>query len=223
MNKKTIVVDINNPKSNKEYISFLEKRFNVEIYDSNKHVKANIALFTGGADVHPSLYGEKIGKYTNINEKREVDDDSLYKKHYSPEYNKSLFLGICRGGQFLTIKSGGKLIQHVENHDGKKHYITLENGNEMEMTSSHHQMMYPFNLNENKYDLIAHSTYFRSPIYLNGDNQQIELDLNFLEPEIVYYKNTNSLCIQGHPEWSNCPEKTVEYCLDLIEKYLNEN
>ena len=90
------------------------------------------------------------------------------------------------------------------------------------MTSSHHQMLYPFDLNENDYELIAYSEFFKSSTYLNGNNEEIELPLNFLEPEIVYYKNTNSLCIQGHPEWNHCEEKTSKMCLNLINKYLKK-
>lgn len=90
------------------------------------------------------------------------------------------------------------------------------------ITSSHHQMLYPFDLNEKDYELIAYSEYFQSNTYLNGDNKEIELAKNFLEPEIVYYKNTNALCIQGHPEWGHCEKRTSEMCLNLIDKYLQE-
>jgi len=49
-----------------------------------------------------------------------------------------------------------------------------------------------------------------------------DLHKNFLEPEIVYYKNTNALCIQGHPEWTHCEKRTSSMCLNLIDKYLKE-
>jgi hypothetical protein len=83
-------------------------------------------------------------------------------------------------------------------------------------------MLYPFDLNKKDYELIAYSEYFQSKTYLNGDNEEIELSKDFLEPEIVYYKNTNSLCIQGHPEWSHCERRTSLMCLNLIDKYLKE-
>jgi len=83
-------------------------------------------------------------------------------------------------------------------------------------------MIYPFDLNEKSYELIAYSEYFQSKTYLNGDNKEVELSKNFLEPEIVYYKNTNALCIQGHPEWSHCERRTSSMCLNLIDKYLKE-
>ena len=83
-------------------------------------------------------------------------------------------------------------------------------------------MIYPFDLNEKDYELIAYSEYFQSNTYLNGDNEEIELSNNFLEPEIVYYKKTNALCIQGHPEWSHCERRTSSMCLNLIDKYLKD-
>lgn len=100
--------------------------------------------------------------------------------------------------------------------------MILNNRLRYNITSSHHQMLYPFDLNEKDYKLIAYSEYFQSKTYLDGKNEEINLPNNFLEPEIVYYKNTNSLCIQGHPEWSHCEKRTSSMCLDLLDKYLKE-
>ena len=121
----------------------------------------------------------------------------------------------------MTVLSGGRLIQHVEGH-GRDHSMILNNRLSYKITSSHHQMLYPFDLNKKDYELIAYSEYFQSKTYLNGNNEEIELSKDFLEPEIVYYKNTNALCIQGHPEWSHCEKRTSNMCLNLIDKYLKE-
>jgi len=37
--------------------------------------------------------------------------------------------------------------------------------------------------------------------YLNGDNKEITFTKNFMEIETCYFKKTNSLCIQTHPDW----------------------
>lgn len=123
--------------------------------------------------------------------------------------------------QFLTTMSGGSLIQHVNGHGGD-HLISTKEGIMLKMTSTHHQMMYPYDLNKDKFDLIAWSTYFKSDTYLNGRNEEIEIPTEFLEPEIVHYKNTNALAIQGHPEFSSCNREASDYCLDLIRNYLNK-
>ncbi len=190
--------------------------------DYTKVVKSkqpiSLVVFTGGADVNPDYYSQSMGKHTNINKLRDDFEVSLWER-----IPKSIpKIGICRGSQFLTVMSGGSLIQHVEGHCGD-HSITVKEDFNLMMTSTHHQMLYPFDLNKDKYDLIAWSTHFKSDTYLNGRNEEMEIANDFLEPEIVYYKNTNSLAIQGHPEFSSCDEDASDYCLNLVKNLLNNN
>ena len=211
---------IANGSSSLDYVEFLNKKYEVHVYDSKSisnedYKKIDLVLFTGGEDVSPYKYGENVGKYTSFNESRDTLEIDVFNKFYG----KCLMLGICRGSQLLTVLSNGHLIQHVEGHC-KDHSISLYTGEDYNMTSSHHQMLYPFNLNKESYTILAHSKYFQSTTYLNGSNEEIELSDDFLEPEIVYYKNTNSLCIQGHPEYSHCDRRTSEVCLSLIDSYL---
>ena len=218
--KQVLNIVIADDTSSLDYVSYLKEKFDVIVHKTNdvKNPKdIDLVLFTGGEDVNPAHYNENIGKYTHINsnrDKKEIDTFYRFK-------GKSFLLGICRGNQLLTILSGGKLIQHVEGHC-RDHSMVLNNSLKYNITSSHHQMIYPFDLNEKDYELIAYSEYFQSNTYLNGDNEEIELSNNFLEPEIVYYKKTNALCIQGHPEWNHCEKRTSQMCLNLIDKYLKE-
>jgi GMP synthase-like glutamine amidotransferase len=218
--KQTLNIVIADDASSLDYVSYLNEKYEVIVHKT-KDVKdpkdIDLVLFTGGEDVDPQYYGEKIGKYTHINRSRDSKEvDTFYKFK-----NNSFLLGICRGSQLLTTLSGGKLIQHVEGHC-KDHSMVVRGNMRYNITSSHHQMLYPFDLNEKDYELVAYSEYFQSNTYLNGDNEEIELPKNFLEPEIVYYKNSNALCIQGHPEWSHCEKRTSQMCLNLIDKYLKE-
>lgn len=218
--KQPLNIVIADDSSSLEYVSYLNEKFEVIVHktvDVKDPKDINLVLFTGGEDVNPQYYNEQIGKYTHINNNRdekEIDTFHRFRNH-------SFLLGICRGSQLLTVLSKGKLIQHVEGHC-RDHSMILNNKLRYTITSSHHQMLYPFNLNEKDYELVAYSEYFQSNTYLNGDNEEIELPKNFLEPEIVYYKNTNALCIQGHPEWSHCEKRTSNMCLNLIDKYLKE-
>ena len=218
--KQVLNIVIADDASSLDYVSYLNEKYKVIVHKTNdvKNSKdIDLVLFTGGEDVNPAHYNENIGKYTHINsnrDKKEIDTFYRFK-------GKSFLLGICRGNQLLTILSGGKLIQHVEGHC-RDHSMVLNNSLKYNITSSHHQMIYPFDLNEKDYELIGYSEYFQSNTYLNGDNEEIELSNNFLEPEIVYYKKTNALCIQGHPEWSHCEKRTSNMCLNLIDKYLKE-
>ena len=218
--KQVLNIVIADDDSSLDYVSYLNEKYEVIVHKT-KDVKnpkdIDLVLFTGGEDVNPVYYDENIGKYTHINsnrDKKEIDTFYRFK-------GKSFILGICRGNQLLTILSGGKLIQHVEGHC-RDHSMVLNNSLKYNITSSHHQMIYPFDLNEKDYELIGYSEYFQSNTYLNGDNEEIELSNNFLEPEIVYYKKTNALCIQGHPEWNHCEKRTSQMCLNLIDKYLKE-
>jgi len=172
----------------------------------------DLIVFTGGADVNPKYYSESLGKFTHKDDDRDRVDFDVY--HI---FRKTIpKLGICRGSQFLTVASGGSLIQHVNGHT-QSHQISTSSGSNYKITSTHHQMCYPYDI---EHKLIAWSTNFRSNTYLNGANQEKDLKADFLEPEIMYYPKTNSLGIQGHPEFSNCPKETSDYCARLINKLI---
>lgn len=218
--KQPLNIVIADDASSLDYVSYLNQKFEVVVHkiaDVKNLKDIDLVLFTGGEDVNPSHYGERVGKYTHFNDNRDQKEmDTFYKFR-----NNSFMLGICRGSQILTTLSGGKLIQHVEGH-GRDHSMIVRGSLRYNITSSHHQMLYPFDLNKKEYELIAYSEYYQSKTYLNGENDEIELSKDFLEPEIIYYKNTNSLVIQGHPEWSHCEKRTSNMCLNLIDKYLQE-
>jgi putative glutamine amidotransferase len=224
-------------------IRFLSKDFELNIVNiSEKELKnpnpeltekiknLDLIILTGGEDVDPESYGQETGKYTHVNKKRDsLEFELLYPEKISQAFIKKIpKLGICRGAQLLTVYSGGTLIQHVEGHKNNEQIIDIGVGSQKQMVkqisiaSDHHQMMFPYNLNENNYELIGWSSHFQSNTYLNGRNEEIKLPKDFLEPEIVYYKGTNSLCIQSHPEWCIDSEGS-NYCLSLIHKYLFKN
>jgi len=221
--KRSLYIGVENELSPNE-LDFFSSRFSVkQILFSDllkKRQSLNFIYFSGGADVSPILYGEgNKGSRTMISAER----DSLCKEIFEI-YVTTPKLGICRGSQFVTAMSGGKLIQHVEGH-GNTHDITMHfEGNSQpsiyKITSTHHQMMFPFNLPKHKYNILAWSTKHRSLVYLDGNDTQIELPEKFVESEIVYYPMTRSLAIQGHPEFDSCDKRTKEMCLNLIEDYL---
>lgn len=195
---------------------FLDK---IEIVSEIKD--ANIVLFTGGEDVYPGNYGEDVGKYTSHNRNRDKQETSEFIK--ARDLGK-LCVGICRGAQFITTLSGGGLIQHVSGHGiSGTHKIHLINEKvDIDITSTHHQMMYPFYLDKSDYVILAKSKDNLSSTYLNGDDCEKNLPPDFVEPEIVYYKNTNSLCIQGHPEYMPKDSSAVKYINVLIREYLED-
>lgn len=104
--------------------------------------------------------------------------------------------------QFCCMVNGGLLVQDVHNHGlWGTHEIT--NGNEKyQITSTHHQMQYPYNLNKKDYDVLFWADGL-SEGYYEGDKINPELIIKNGEPEIVLYHKENKpkcLAIQGHPE-----------------------
>jgi hypothetical protein len=50
-----------------------------------------------------------------------------------------------------------------------------------------------------------------------------ENDVTLVVPrviEVVYFPTLNGLGIQPHPEWDDCPEEFISYCVRKIKEYL---
>jgi|AntDeeMinimDraft_5_1070356.scaffolds.fasta_scaffold06708_2 putative glutamine amidotransferase len=186
----------------------------------NNPQKVDLVYFNGGEDVSPIMYGEKSLPITYNNLKRDILEYRLYNEAIRL---KIPCLGLCRGSQFLTsVQSKGKLIQDVENHTIMSfHLIKLLNEDKhIEVTSTHHQMMYPFNT---KHQLIAISAPRLSSYYLSGENTKevTEIIKKEGEPEIVYYPKTKCLGVQGHPEYiTNYDHEFPKYVRKLIKNKL---
>lgn len=159
----------------------------------NSAEKADIIVFSGGADINPSLYGCNKHPLTHFYQER----DNLEVKCFNQLSKNQVVIGLCRGAQLITALNGGKLIQHVTGHTNGPHLIT--NGDSrFKIESIHHQMMYPFDMDKNDYRLLYWSSKKLSSIY-EGEG----ISAPEKEPEVVLYKKTDMpvcLAIQGHPE-----------------------
>lgn len=181
---------------------------------------ANIILFTGGEDVDPSLYGKKKHPLTYSNIKRDLYEKEIFNKIRKDQ----LVIGICRGSQFLCVMNGGLLVQNVSNHAiWETHSIYNEKENiSYDITSTHHQMQYPYNLDKSNYEVL-YTSYEHLSRYYEGDGIDSELIWQNGEPEIVLYKNPDNprcLAIQGHPEYMRKDAPVVKMLNSLINKYL---
>ena len=180
--------------------------------------EADIVLFTGGEDVDPSLYGCEKHPTTYSNLKRDLEEKEVFEK-VKPH---QLCVGICRGSQFLCVMNGGLLIQNVDNHASfGTHSISRfrDEFTRYEITSTHHQMQYPYNLTHgDDYELLYHANPKRSHYY-EGD-KIIEVPY---EAEIVLYHVKNKprcLAIQGHPEMMRAEAPVIKMLNNLIERYV---
>lgn len=182
--------------------------------------EADLVMFTGGEDVNPALYGENPHYTTSFSTYRDDQDIKCFNR--AVELGKPM-LGICRGSQFLTVMNGGKLIQNVTNHGiGGGHTITDNIGTTFTITSTHHQMHFPFEMEKGLYSIVAWSSTKRSDKY-EGEGGAIELPKDFVESEIIYFPQTRSLGIQGHPEHYDFNHPTNKYLRELVKDYLYGN
>ena len=182
---------------------------------------ADLVVFTGGADVSPSLYNEPKHPKTFCIFERDMRERAAFKKALKL---KKHMIGICRGAQFLCVMNGGKLVQHQENyHSSHKIYTYhIHDNRTFPITSEHHQAMYPFNLSPNEYKILARSK-GQSKFHLDGYMK--EMKYGSQECEIVYFPKIKSLGIQGHPEWminGYFPE-TFVYLKDLLDKHMKDD
>lgn len=186
-----------------------------ELVDTQE--QADIVLFTGGEDVDPSIYGHSnISSYTN--KTRDIKEKAIFEKMKPTQ----LALGICRGSQLLCCLNGGKLYQDVKGHAiGSTHGIT-DGKRLLEITSTHHQMQYPFNLPTSSYTILWQSTRRLSGHYTWGGSESYH-EIPPCEPEIVEYHVKDkpvSLAIQGHPEMMRVTSPTIDELNKLVRSCL---
>lgn len=175
-------------------------------------LSADLVGFGGGADIHPSLYQSKnvasgVGHHPS---ERDILEQKVF--HYCFEHGIPMF-GICRGAQFLCAMSGGKLVQDVQGHGGD-HTITTDQGMMLPMTSTHHQMMYPWEVQH----IMLAWTGNRSKQYTHDIPNYLQMDK---DPEAVYFPTTGALAVQGHPEWMDPDSATVSLVRQWIRQYLH--
>lgn len=170
--------------------------------------KADLLIFWGGEDINPEFYGEKNNK-SYYYRKNPRDDWEQY--IYETCADAIPMLGICRGAQLLCALGGGKLWQHVDNHN-RTHNIKTADSRIIEVSSTHHQMMRP----AEHMEVVATSEHVMSP---SKWNQNGEFKDNSEEAEILYDPRANALMVQGHPEYSGYGQ-FKQYVLEITKKYL---
>lgn len=167
-------------------------------------------LFEGGSDIHPKIYNHPnthsgVGDDLSHRDKVEVEamTDAINKK--------ALIIGICRGAQLACALAGGKLVQHVNNH-GSSHYVETNDGSAFRVSSVHHQMMYPWNID---HEVLAWA--MESDEY---HGHEIDEDLmEEQEPEAVYFPKIRALAFQWHPEWA-ATEQETNFTINQIKEKL---
>lgn len=171
---------------------------------------AAFVVFWGGEDIATSLYDE-TPRWTDrmMPGVRDIFEMECFNFARAKEVPQ---LGICRGAQLLCALNGGKLWQHVHNHN-VSHGVELFDGRRVTVTSTHHQMMRP----TKEMKLIGWSMDVRSP---RKGCELGETTTNEREAEIVFIPQSRALCIQGHPEYTPVDSAFSLLTRQLVKEYL---
>lgn len=155
----------------------------------------DLVVFTGGEDVWPVLYGAK-NEASHCNPRRDITEMIWFHRFYfTPK------LGICRGGQFLNVMSGGSMIQDRPYHALADLHLAREfiSDNIYRVTSTHHQEM----------------KHGQTGIILASGHDMPD---GVPSTEVVWYQNTQSLCFQPHPEYQVDNERNMT--IKLLQKVM---
>lgn len=203
------------------YINFISK-FGIPVIITPQHVdnipKVDMLYLPGGLDVNPLTYGEIPNYYTqNPNILLEFFDDKIL-----PQYieNKTPILCVCRSAQKIWGLYGGKINQHVTDHDQSDpgtepaHYLEYVmdyqdyNSKLQIVTSRHHQCMHT---PSDKLEVIAYAKEkISSKEYLTRKDIV----------EIFKVKDENIYGMQFHPEDHH--ERIDSLTPYIINKLLND-
>lgn len=116
--------------------------------------KINGLLLSGGADIHPSHYGEAVDPAAGVRSHPNRDANELPLVRAAIDRDLPVF-GICRGMQAINVLMGGKLVQDLPGHrvprgqpplkhdvfipPGARLTAILGMGGFMKVNSQHHQ------------------------------------------------------------------------------------
>ena len=175
--------------------------------------EADIALFTGGADIDPAFYGEQSALSTYCSPQRDRQEDFYYEKFLNLE---TPMLGICRGGQLFVAKAGGRLVQH-STHPYSHKVITKDNVI-YQINSMHHQQFLIEGMPEEDVELIAWAENL-SPYHLDQFDVDYGFAEDYKEPEVCFLPKAKALAIQCHPECLGI-KRTMDWFEGLVRQYL---
>lgn len=176
---------------------------------------ADLVVFTGGVDVNPVYYGAEPHPMTDKpDHKRDEEDIKLYEfclKNGIPMF------GVCRGAQFLSVMNGGKLYQHVNNHNGTHDmYIPGRSPGLMKVSSVHHQSIIENRAGGMK--VLGDATK-ATEHWLDANNQTKG---TVYDVEAYFYRDTCCFGVQGHPEYTGYDDFT-KWCLDMIDELVTRS
>lgn len=197
-----------------EQIAFSDMFVRARCHRAKSIEEADLVVFTGGDDVDPVLYGEAAHESTVFNPDRDSRDIEVYQKCYDAGIP---MFGVCRGAQFGHVMNGGKLYQHVDNHNGPHQmYLVRDKKYLNNVSSVHHQMC--IRNEEGGMEVLGESP--RASERWVSATEKIEGHLQ--DVEAFWYRDTCFFGVQGHPEYKGYNIFT-QWCLQEIENLIINN
>lgn len=203
------------------HLNYLFARYGTVYNDPQiliKEQSLDVIVFPGGPDVPPDMYQAKAHPKTYTDRRRYANFDVMY--GYAVNRGLSA-VGICGGAQYLCVKAGHELIQHVDNHALRGTHEVQSVFGPATVTSTHHQMMRQ--TKPEGFELLAWADGL-SNTHQDGNEEEVILEAN-KEPEAVFFRaangNTiNSLAVQWHPEYMQQQESGVVLFHELLQTYI---
>lgn len=173
----------------------------------------DLAVFTGGADICPFLYGELPHKTYNgylVRDRHEVS--AIHRARFGTP-----MVGICRGAQLLNAHAGGSMYQDVDGHHGNHDAVVVSNGQVVNINSIHHQMMIPTAHAETimKAGVSRRKERNNTTIYVKEEGLKALGD-----PEALFIPHHNYLCFQAHPEYAHKGSDTRRVFEAFMAQYI---
>lgn len=193
-----------------------------EIFDCSQRIVSysdlslvDAVVIWGGSDISPAFYNET--PISNSGPKEPSSRDIYEWEIIKTAHRLKLpMIGVCRGAQMMCAYAGGKLIQDVTGHSSGRHSITTFDEKELSVTSIHHQMMWPYDI---EHELLAWTTEHLSSSYLPPNDFSIVLKKKKRkEPEVVYFPSINAFAIQSHPEWESPNSPITSWTIETFIK-----
>jgi gamma-glutamyl-gamma-aminobutyrate hydrolase PuuD len=183
------------------------------LIEKDDPTESDVVVWTGGEDIHPKIYNEEILPGTYPNPNRDIKDVSVFNQ----VCNNQMLIGICRGAQLLNVLNGGSMWQDINNHGGVHHDVFDKiTGERVTINSLHHQQMI---INPNAGELIAYCQLATHKVkqHKRWVDSGLPDDPGVIDPEVIWYPRTASLCFQAHPEFGH--EDTTKYFFRLVDRY----
>ena len=110
------------------------------------------------------------------------------------------------------------MFQHTDGHalSGTHGVIDTETGEEVQCTSTHHQMMRA----GDDAQLLGVASEARSVESMVGTSTRIFPQKRGEDVEVLYYSAANALCFQPHPEMLSTASPCQQWYFELINQHL---